>query len=54
MADIGVFLEDFGEGPNRICRRNGRNQIVSVSCMGTTYKKLEIKGEPYNGKEKSC
>ena len=34
MADIAVFPEVFGKYPNRICRRNGRNQIVSVSGMG--------------------
>lgn len=55
MADIGVFPEDFGKYPNRICRCDGRNQIVPVSgtgsdsCrqgivseLGPTYKKLEI------------
>lgn len=34
MADIAVFPEVFGKYPNRICRRNGRNQIVPVSGMG--------------------
>lgn len=34
MADIAVFPEAFGKYPNRICRRNGRNQIVPVSGMG--------------------
>lgn len=62
MADIAVFPEVFGKYPNRICRRNGKNQIVPVSGMGIdscrqriaselgiAYKKLEIKGEAYHG-----
>lgn len=67
MADIAVFPEVFGKYPNRICRRNGRNQIVPVSGMGdnscrqrivselgSTYKKLEIKEVAYHDKESSC
>ena len=62
MADIAVFPEVFGKYPNRICRRNGSNQIVPGSGMGIdscgqriaseqgpTYKKLEIREEAYRG-----
>lgn len=34
MADIGVFLEDFGEGPNRICFRYGKQFLQAKNCFG--------------------
>ena len=50
MADIGVFSEDFGEGPNRICFRYGKQFLQAKNCFGTgtICTKLAIKGEAYH------